>query len=413
MGHHAFGIGRLGIRSWWLGLVLALVLAIAVQAQAPGILEGQVVNGTADGPEVGAGLAVTLRAFRGETEVDTLEAVTDAGGRFRFEGLDTDPTLEYWPEVTYLDVSYSSAEPYRFDADQTALNATIMVFEPTGDDSAIRLNSVHMIAESFGQVLRISEIHLFGNSGDRTYVGQGGGQNGTTVTIPLPEGAVGLAFQDGASEERYVQVEGALLDTEPVPPGPEASLAFFSYHLMVTGKTVPLERRFAYPVTNLNILVAQPGLTLDSDQLQAMGEESFQGQQFEFYVAQNLAPDEPLVLEFVPMTEAAGDLDQSGMPAGTGASATGGNTRSNQGLLRWIGLGLAVLAVAGVVVYATTTHRPAAAPASAPDLAPTPESRRLLSELADLEDALKAGEIDEAAYERRRAELYEALKSLH
>jgi hypothetical protein len=32
--------------------------------------------------------------------------------------------------------------------------------------------------------------------------------------------------------------------------------------------------------------------------------------------------------------------------------------------------------------------------------------------LADLEDAFEAGEVDEATYERQRAELYEELRSL-
>jgi hypothetical protein len=35
-----------------------------------------------------------------------------------------------------------------------------------------------------------------------------------------------------------------------------------------------------------------------------------------------------------------------------------------------------------------------------------------LAELADLEDALEAGQVDEVAYERRRAEIYEELRAL-
>ena len=40
------------------------------------------------------------------------------------------------------------------------------------------------------------------------------------------------------------------------------------------------------------------------------------------------------------------------------------------------------------------------------------EVRKLLHQLADLEDALEAGEVDEAAYERQRAEITKELKSL-
>ena len=40
-----------------------------------------------------------LHVLAVDDEVDTLETVTDAGGRFRFEGLDADAGLDYWPEA--------------------------------------------------------------------------------------------------------------------------------------------------------------------------------------------------------------------------------------------------------------------------------------------------------------------------
>ena len=48
----------------------------------------------------------------------------------------------------------------------------------------------------FGEMLRVSEIHLYGNVGDQTYIGLPGedGPPGT-VNIPLPENAVGIAFE--------------------------------------------------------------------------------------------------------------------------------------------------------------------------------------------------------------------------
>jgi hypothetical protein len=36
----------------------------------------------------------------------------------------------------------------------------------------------------------------------------------------------------------------------------------------------------------------------------------------------------------------------------------------------------------------------------------------LLTDLADLEDTYEAGQVDETTYERQRAEIYDALKSL-
>ncbi len=278
-----------------------------------------------------------------------------------------------------------------------------------GTIDAIRLDSVHMIAESFGEVLRISEIHLFGNGGDQAYIGEGGDPSQGTVFIPLPQNAVGVGFGEDVAEDRFLQVEGGLMDTEPVPPGTESSVIFFSYHLMVTGDTVPLERRFAYPVANFNILVVQPGLTVNSDQLQFLGIEQFEGRQYEVYTAEDLGRDAPLDMEFVPVEI---DNAQAGMPPSSAQAGTGAATRGNQRLLLWIGVALAALTVVGAAIYPQVARRSAATPAPASSLASSPRARRLLAELADLEDAFEAGEIDEVTYERQRSEKREELKSL-
>jgi hypothetical protein len=394
-----------------LGLALLLLgsLGLIVEAQGNGVLEGQVVNGTVGGPEVGAGITITLHIIRGEVELDSLQTTANAQGGFRFEGLDTDAKLEYWPEAFYLGVPYSNPEPSRFGDGESALQATVTVYETTDDDSAIALDSVHIIAESFEQMLRVSEIHLFSNAGDRTFVGRATEASpSTTLQIPLPSGAVGFAFQQDMPVTRFVEVENGLLDTEPVPPGSGTAMVFFSYHLVVDGETVPLERRFAYPVDSLNVLVAQPGLTLRSDQLLARGAELFQGRQYEFYTTQALGADTPLALELLPTSSEASPTAPAGMEQATTSAPTGGN----QGLLRWLGLGLAVLAVVGALVYPVAIRRPAGDPQVPPSLTANAKARRLVADLADLEVAFEAGQIDAATYERQRADKYEALKSL-
>ncbi len=380
-------------------------------APGTGIINGRVLNGTSGGPDIGAGIAVTLHTFQGDVELPTQETSTAADGSFRFEGLDTNPGLEYWPEAVYLGVTYSGEQPYQFTADGTPLDAALIVYETTEDPSTLTLDSAHFIMESFGQVLRISEIHLYGNSGDRTYVGSPDetGQR-TTLFIPLPDNAVGVAFDQEGDAERFIEVDGGLLDTEPVVPGQETALAFFSYHLVVSGDNIPLERRFAYPVGTLNILVAQPGLALRSDQLQAMGPQAFQGQDYDFFALQGLAPDTPLVMELLPSADVSAE---SGMPATAGSTdlTAGGPTPGSQGVLRGIGFGLVALVLGVGLVLAASNRRPAARAAAAPNLGGDARSRRLLSELADLEEAYAAGQIDDGTYERQRAEKYEALKS--
>jgi len=395
----------------WLGLSALLLLAWTslVSAQGEGALQGQVENGTVGGPAVGSDVTVRLTVWQGNTPIDSLETVTDAEGRFSFSGLDTDPALTYRLEAVYLDVAYVADQAYRFAEGETTVKATITVYETTDDDSAIALGAVHIIAESFDQVLRISEIQVYSNSSDRTYTGTGTEGQQTTLRIPVPKGAVGLAIRQEAPGERFMEGDGMLLDTAPVPPGQEASLVSFSYHLMAGSRSLPVEWRFAYPVTDLSLLAAQPGLTVASQQLQAMGPQSFQGREYSYYVTRDLSPESPLEVEFVLAPTSEGGA--SGMPGEGEHPAVGTTAPGDQGLLRWLGAVLVALALAGVVVYALSSKRSAPAEV-ATDLTADAQAQALLSELADLEESWEAGQVDQEAYERRRAELYAALKSL-
>lgn len=393
-------------------IVISVLAAPAANAQGSGVIEGQVVNGTQGGPAIDEGIPVTLHVFESGTEIDTQDTTTGSGGAFRFEGIDTDLTLEYWLEATYQDVTYTLQEPYLFAEGETLLQAEVSVFETTTDDAAIRISSVHMIAESFGQALRVTEIHLLSNTGDRAFVSKPGG-NGVpaTLSIPLPEGAVGISFDEGMSEGRFVEAEGGLLDTDPVTPGQSTSMVFFSYHLMVAGDRVQLDREFDYPVDTLSVLVVQPGLELESEQLEALGLQSIQGRQYDMYEIGGLPASTTLSMDLIPVAGAESAPSMSGdEPAAPARS--GGPSDSTQEALRWIGFALSLAVVAAAFVYPNVARRRVPARAPATDLNANPRARALLRELASLEDGRDAGTVDDGEYARERDRLYEALKSL-
>ena len=352
-------MSRQWMRAAWAAALLCAHLAWAVPAhgQNNGTLSGRVVNGTAEGPSVGAGLSVTLYVTEGETEQGTLQSTTDAQGGFRFEGLDTDVALSYWPEVTYLGVAYASGTPLMFQTGDSEMESTLTVYEATDDGSSVRLESVHMIAESFGQVLRISEVHVFGNVSDRAFTGQANEAAAgrfVTVFVPLPQTAVGIAFPEDEPVERYVEVEGGFWDTRPVPPGADGSIVRFSYHLMVEGASVPLERRFSYPVSALSLLVVQPGLTVRGELLLAGEPVTFQDKEYDVYQVDGLGKDAPLSVELTPIS-ATESSAMPGVTTDTGPAAVPGAIGS-QAVLRWLGLSLATLALLGAVLYPFVTR---------------------------------------------------------
>ena len=272
------------------------------------------------------------------------------------------------------------------------------------------MDLVHIFAESFSGVLRISETHLFGSTGDRAYIGEESADGRReTVFVPLPAESVGFALGEGIPADRFGDARGGLMDSEPVRPGTLMSEVRFSYHLMASSKEIPLERSFAYPITNLTVLVAQPGLTLATEQLQSMGTQMIQDRQYEIFAAENLDPDTPVELVFTPVEGMGLSPATGAMPGGQEPST--GSAVGSQGPLLWIGVVVALAAVAGAAVYGATNRRPAAGWQRAPGLASDATARGLLADLVALEDAFEAGELDEASYERQRAEIYAELKA--
>jgi hypothetical protein len=395
------------------GLLAGLLFAPAAQAQteapaaATGALQGQVVNGTAGGAEIGEGIPVTLYLVSGAEQEQIQSAVTDAEGRFAFEGLDASAMLQYWVEALYAGVSYGSAELLQFAGGQAALETTVTVYETTEDDAGVQLDLVHIFAESFGQVLRISETHLFGSSADRAYIGQEGDEGRRlTVLAPVPGDVVGFAVGEGIAEDRFTTVKEGVVDSEPVRPGNLTSEVRFSYHLMVTSNPITVERAFAYPVADLTVLVAQPGLTLTSQQLVSMGVQTIQDRQYDILTGQVPEPQTPVVLTFTATGEAEAAMGIEAMP-GTEATS-GGAAGGNQGVLLWLGVAVAVLAVFAAVFFAVS-RRPAGVRIPDPGAAYDPGARELIARLADLEDAFEAGELDETAYVRQRMEIFKEL----
>ncbi len=401
-----------------LALLLSLLFSPvwAVEAQGSGTLEGEVVNGSPGGAEVGAGIPVSLYVVQDDVQVDLKETMTGEDGRFRFEDLDTDETLEYWLQAEYLDIPYALSEPLQFTVDKTVLQATVTVHETTGDDSGVRANLVILRVQALDSVLRVQESYYLGNTGDRTYVGQAGTlPDGrlSTLLIPLPEGQFGLGLDSGDGGEQAVEVTGGVAVTEPVQPGQGTTYLSISYHLAVPNSgLISLERSLPYPIEALWVLAAQPGLQLTSAVLESQGTTELQeGQVEELFVAQDLPENSPIAMQLQVLAGAStSTLPEAAATGGQAGSAGAG--RGNQRLLGILGIPIIALTLLAAVAIVFVAPGLAAAPARRRRLSAEPRARPLLGELADLEEAREAGEVDQAGYERRRSEMVGAIRAL-
>jgi hypothetical protein len=325
-------------------LVLCLAPPVQIFAQGQGVIEGQVVNGTANGGPV-EGLMVTLYVFAGVEERPSQTATTDAEGHFRFEGLDTEADYDYALLLNYEAVDYGSSL-LTFSEGETALSVPIQVYEPTESDEAVSIERAHLFIDFQEGNLLVGEMYLFSHYSDRTYIGVEEfveGQRGT-LHMSLPAGAEGLAFEDGELGQRFFETEEGFVDTWPLWPGQASGQVMFSYVLPYEPSGYALVRDIPYPLKAINVLVADVGVDISSEQLTLEGSRGMEGQSYLNLSGQNLSKGERLILHFSGSQGTERVAGGEGMP-------TQPSPASSQPLLRWVALGLIVLAVGFALGY--------------------------------------------------------------
>ncbi len=332
--------------------ILALCLVpVDTLAQGQGVIEGQVVNGTANGGSV-EGLTVTLHVFAGMEEQPSKTATTGAGGRFRFENLSTEADHGYALLLNYQGVDYGS-DLLTFSEGEKTLSVPIQVYEPTEGDEAISIERAHIFVDFQEGNLLVGELYFFSNSSDRTYIGAEEVAEGQreTLRLSLPTGAKGLVVEGGELGQRFFETEEGFVDTWFLPPGQSSGRLLFSYSLAYDPSGYDLVRGVPYPLKAINVLVADVGVDVTSDQLIPEGSRGMQGQSYLNLSGQNLSKGERLALHLSgsPDDDLVGEREA--VPAQPSQAG-------KQPLLHWAALGLIVLAVGFALGYPLLRRQP-------------------------------------------------------
>jgi hypothetical protein len=270
---------------WPTVMLLCVLLPLRVRAQSAGVLTGTVVNGTAGGGSI-EGLEVTLRSFQGQEEREPRTTVTDASGAFRFEGLETGEDWVYLARVVYEGVVYSGGM-VSLTPDQAEVSVQVPVYETTTDGSSITVERAHLFLTFTEGGVTTTELYVFQNPSDRTYVGVDGGDGQRwTAKFLLPEESHDLIFDDGSLNGRFRLIDGGFVDTEPQWPG--TTQVLFSYTVDLIGGVADLSRTLAHPTVDLNVLIEETGATIESQDLVLEGTRQAEGQTYLNYVAHSL-----------------------------------------------------------------------------------------------------------------------------
>ena len=368
-----------------LAIVFLLNLSSPALAADPGngVIEGQLVNGTAGGGSI-AGQAVILTIYLNGGETGNSSAKTGADGKFVFSGLSTASGNSYDVKLKYQEADYTSKRLSLAD-NETTKSTTLTVYDSTGSDSAISITAAHTIVYLVDGNLEIVEYLVFTNASDRSYIGSGeitatGGKR--TLKLPLPAEATELQYGGDLITGRVLPDANGLVDTTAVLPGDK--LIAYGYKIGYDSGSYKFSQKIDYPIASYNFLVQGENTTATSAQLSAGQIVDFQGLKFISLSGGNLARGETLNVQL-------SSLSRAGLPQ---------RDKQQNTIVVMLGL-LVVLGVGGGFIYLMKRKN-----RQMVSLENSPEQlrRRLLLDIAGLDDDFESGKLEKETYTKLRAE---------
>ena len=363
--------------------------------QAAGQISGNVVN--ASGGEVPSGLQLTLRGYDDMVQVITQTTTLGDDGSYTFENVGMPAGRAFMVTLDYDNSTYGSDIAIA-QADVPRLELPVTIYETTTDTSLLSADRLHLFFEFVDdKTLRVIELYILSNSGNKTLVPDAEGK--PIVNVVLPEGAQNLEFQDGVLGERYIKTDNGFGDTASIPPGTGSYELLFSFEMPFDRK-LELDQPVSLPVNAVVVLVPDNGVKVIGDTLVDGGTRDVQGAQYRLYNGSALSAGSDLQMTI------------SGRPSSSTPSLLTSSSTTNLA----IGLGVfgVALILAGVLLYRRSRstdvdeeqeHLLAPAPEAGPE-----SVESLMDAIIALDDLYQEGQLPESAYLERRAKLKERLQ---
>ena len=358
-----------------------------------GAIDGRVAHGTAGGV-VPAGTVVQLQFGKSDVGFTLAETTTDADSNFNFADIPLTKAFEYVVGAVYGERLFSRRLPAG-DLPGSEDEWTITVYDSTADAFVVDVARIDLFIEpvkldDLGAGLYISQIVRYRNSSDRIYTSGRGFDDGreAALLIQLP---AGTRLLSGDENGRYVVIEDmeqlpdSVIDTLPVMPG-EAHDVVLEYFL-------PYEAAAQFEQEFNNLIDAEVTATV-SEELQLEGD---------LLLLQEPAADDEIDVY-------SGDLRMESEPRlSFGISGDPFATSSDDGMvitsetLPPLLIGAFALVAALLAGFGVIRRRKDDSHA---------EIKRLVQELARLEDDHDQGQINHDLYHHRRRELKAKLAQL-
>ncbi len=350
-----------------------------------GVIKGKVVNNSTEKTLVDTD--VILTAYLGDKEMGETRVKTNGEGVFEFKNL-------AWDRSYSVSLNYEGGEYITdrlvFSPEEVTKTLDLPVYESTDSDRDITVNISHMIVQISETSLSVAELMVFNNNGKRVYVGSKEIKKGRreTLKFSLPPGASDIQYLSGLTSDRVVGTNQGFVDTSSIEPG--IKRVIYAYTLpFESGKDI-IEKAIDYLTDSFVLLVSDTGAKVKVDGLTKGGV--------------NEIPDQGRFLQW----------SGAKIPPGTKIRIEIGEPRLlAQDYLKFVTFGvLAILVVIGILYsfVIKPKDKSKAKDASLPTMADPyvtkdleEERKKLIHEIAKLDDSFEAKEIGEEEYTRMRS----------
>jgi mono/diheme cytochrome c family protein len=375
---------------------------------APVTITGQVTNGTAGG-SIPADLEVTLFVFSAEGDPQQYDTTADATGTYTFTDVPFAADSTYVTTAAYRERVFTSAFTQGSQLTGSPAALSFPIYELTEDAAVLEISGMATQVNVTDEGLEVAQVFNVANHSDRAFSSSQTTPDGRPISlvIPLPPGAVVPGFNE---QGRYVfvQEEFTVLDTAPVLPG-EEHIVQVIYFVDYGGDAI-IDQELDYAINGpVRLLVRPENVRVSSDQLRPRGAETVGSAQYASYGADLTLPAGSVI-----------SYEISGQGSAISAVSGSETVVSSNNLLPVVLaiIGVEILFVA-LLIYWNRRRRARAAQMPSPFVSeqpqtssPAPSTHALLTQIAELDRAYEAGEIEEEAYQRQRAALKARLAAL-
>ena len=389
-----------------------------------GRIYGQLLNGTRKNAPV-AGQKVTLQMAEGITAIDLDTVTTDARGNFSFPNLSTGSSISYSAYTSYEGAQYNTSLTGL--AKKPTLHENLTVYDATSSTAKIAIVQSTVLLQAANtqkNIIPVSELLIFRNLTDRTYIGSLKASQGmpNALRFTLPHTANNLVLGTGFNGYQAAQIPGGFASNAAVPPGD--TQFSFTFDMPYSIANYDLDYQVLYPTVRLSMLVPT-SIHAASDTLKAQGPQTAGQQVYDLFTGTALLPGKTLdlLLDGLPVSSPF----PSSSPSAT-ADATPG----------WLYLFVAIAIMALIVLFtliiarATRAKMPTSkanrsrnarrrrhvetslvgvrARAKSKQSVEMDSEERLLQQMLELDNAYEAGKVKKSEYEQRRAKLKARLR---